>query len=41
MLGDDVSVIFLAGAAEKLEEDDEEDDANARAGKHAFGGDVP
>lgn len=36
-----VAVVLLASAAQKLETEDEQDDANAAASKHALGADVP
>lgn len=41
MLGDDVAVIFFAGAAEGFEYDDEEDYADAGAGEGGLGFDAP
>jgi hypothetical protein len=41
VLADDVSVIFFDTSSQKLEEHDEEDDADARAGEHAGAADVP
>ena len=39
--GLDGAVEFALQTAEEFEEDDEADDADAGAGKHAVGGDVP
>lgn len=41
VLLDEQSVVLLDGAAEELEEDGEADDADAGAGEHALGGDLP
>ena len=41
VLGDDVAVKFLGGAAEELEGHDEENDADAGACEHAVGFDLP
>jgi hypothetical protein len=41
VLSDDEAIVFLAGAAQELEQDYEEDDADHGAGEHAFGADVP
>jgi hypothetical protein len=41
VLGDDVTVVFFAGAAEEFEDDDEEDHADAGAGEGAVGSDAP
>lgn len=38
---DEVSVVLLHGAAEHFEGHNEKDDANARSGEHAVGGDSP
>lgn len=39
--GVDEFLVFALDAAEELEDDDEADDADAGAGEHAVGGDVP
>lgn len=41
MLADEEAVVFFGGAAQELERDDEEDDADAGASEHALAGDVP
>jgi hypothetical protein len=41
VLSDDVTVVLFAGAAKELEKDYEKDDADAAAGKHTLGRDVP
>lgn len=41
MLGDDVAVVFFAGATEEFESNDEEDDADAGAGEGALTSDAP
>lgn len=41
MFGDDIAIVLFAGAAKKLEEDDEQDDADTAPGKHSLGGDAP
>ena len=40
-LAQDVAVIFFGAAAKEFERYDEQDDADAGAGKHAAGCDVP
>lgn len=37
----EVAVVFLTCSAQELERHDEENDADARAGEHSAGGDVP
>lgn len=41
MLCDNVAIILFASAAQKLEGDDEEDDADAAPSEHPLGGDAP
>jgi hypothetical protein len=41
MLGHDVAVVFFACAAQELEDDDEENYADAGAGEGALGLDAP
>lgn len=40
-LTDNVPIILSSHATQKLERHDEEDDSDARTGKHAPGGDMP
>lgn len=41
VLCDNVAIILFASAAQKLEGDDEEDDADAAPSEHPLGGDAP
>ena len=41
VLAHEKAIVLFDGAAEKLEKDAEEDDADAGAGEHALAGDVP